>query len=167
MRKEARLTQEKLAELTGISQAHVAKIEQGKVDPRLSTVNRILRVLTEGKQKTCGEIMTRGIISAKPSDTVLVVSELMIRNAISQVPVMAGNRVLGTITEETIIQNLHSNLVEEQAKNVMNEPLPIVQEQTGVEVIRSVLEKHPGVLVAKGREVVGIITRSDVLKTIR
>jgi len=28
------------------------------------------------------------------------------------------------------------------------------------------LEKHQGVLVARGKEIVGIVTRSDLLKTI-
>jgi predicted transcriptional regulator len=62
LRVQAGLTQKRLAELAGVSQAHVAKIEQGKVDPRFSTVNKILGVLTEGKQKKCMDIMTRGVI---------------------------------------------------------------------------------------------------------
>ena len=51
MRLEAGLTQKQLAELARVSQAHVAKIEKGRVDPRLSTVNRILQVLIEGEEK--------------------------------------------------------------------------------------------------------------------
>ncbi len=51
LRIEAGLTQRQLAELARVSQAHVAKIEKGRVDPRLSTVNRILQVLTEGEGK--------------------------------------------------------------------------------------------------------------------
>ena len=46
MRLEAGLTQSQLAKLVGVSQAHIAKIEGEKVDPRLSTVNKILEVLT-------------------------------------------------------------------------------------------------------------------------
>ncbi|MCK4313359.1 helix-turn-helix domain-containing protein, partial [Candidatus Bathyarchaeota archaeon] len=41
LRIKAGLTQKRLAELAGVSQAHIAKIEQGKVDPRLSTVNKV------------------------------------------------------------------------------------------------------------------------------
>jgi len=166
LRTEAGLTQKTLAGLAGVSQAHIAKIEQGKVDPRLSTVNRIMSVLSEKKQGKCKDIMTKGVLFAKPNDTILRTSEVMMRHAISQMPVINGNRVVGTITEEIIIRNLRSNLAQEKAKNVMGPPLPTIQDQAGIDSLRPKLVKHPGVLVAKGREIVGIVTRSDLLKTI-
>jgi len=167
LRIEAGLTQRKLAELAGVSQAHIAKIEQRKVDPRLSTVNRILQVLTKGKERRCKDIMTKGVLFAKRDDVVLKVSEVMVRHAISQVPVMDRNMIIGTITEESIIRNLSSNTANEKVKKIMNPPLPIVPEDTEIDAIRPLLEKHQGVLVARGKKVVGIITRSDLLKTIR
>jgi predicted transcriptional regulator len=166
LRTEAGLTQKRLAELAGVSQAHIAKIEQGKVDPRLSTVNRVLDVLTEKKQNKSRDIMTKGVLFAKPNDTILRISEVMMRHAISQMPVMSGNRVVGTITEETIIRNLRSNLAEERVRKVMSGALPTVQEETSIDAVRKTLEKHQGVLVARGKEIVGIVTRSDLLKTI-
>ncbi|MEM2688695.1 MAG: CBS domain-containing protein [Candidatus Bathyarchaeia archaeon] len=166
LRLEAKLTQKKLAELVGVSQAHIAKIEQGKVDPRLSTVNKILRVLTESREKKCKDIMTRGVIFAKPGDSVLKVSEIMVRHAISQVPVLKSSEVIGTVTEESIIRKLGSSIAEEKVENVMDPPLPIVSEDTNISAIRSLLERRQGVLVAKGNKIIGIITRSDLLKTI-
>ena len=77
LRIEAGLTQRQLAELIGISQAHIAKIEKETVDPRLSTVNKILKILTKGEGKKCGDVMTRNVISARQSDTVQTVSRLM------------------------------------------------------------------------------------------
>jgi len=103
LRMEAGLTQKRLAELVGVSQAHIAKIEQRKVDPRLSTINKILEVLTEGKKRRCKDIMTMGVLFAKPNNSILKISEVMVRHAISQMPVLNGNRVVGTITEESII----------------------------------------------------------------
>ncbi|MGB9959203.1 MAG: CBS domain-containing protein [Candidatus Bathyarchaeales archaeon] len=166
LRLEAKLTQKKLAEIVGVSQAHIAKIEQGKVDPRLSTVNKILQVLMENKEKKCRDLMTKGVLFARPNDSVLKVSEVMVRHAISQMPVIDGNKVVGTITEEGIIRKLGSNITEEKVDSLMDPPLPMVSEETGISAILSLLKRRQGVLVVRGKKVVGIITRSDVLKNI-
>jgi len=166
LRIEAGLTQRQLAELVGVSQAHIAKIEKENVDPRLSTVNKILKVLTQGKGRKCSDVMTRQVISAKPSDTVLKVSRIMMKNAISQLPVIEGGKVIGTVTEEGIVRNLSSTVAEERVEKIMQAPLPSVPEDTSLSMIRPLLEDHYGVLVVKKGEVVGIITRSDLLKVV-
>lgn len=166
MRIEAGLTQSELAKLVGVSQAHIAKIENEKVDPRLSTVNKILQVLMEGKGKKCGEVMTKNVISAKPGDKIQKVSELMVKYDVSQLPVIDEKKVVGTITEESIIRNLSPTIPDERVENVMEPPLPSVPEDTNISVIRPLLEAHPGILVTRKGEVVGIITRSDLLRVI-
>ena len=88
MRLEAGLTQSQLARMVGVSQAHIAKIEGEKVDPRLSTVNKILEILTSKKRKKCSEIMTRDVIITRPKEKIKRVSEIMVEHAISQIPVV-------------------------------------------------------------------------------
>jgi predicted transcriptional regulator len=166
LRTDAGLTQRRLAQLVGVSQAHIAKIENAKVDPRLSTVNKILQVLTEGEGRKCKDIMTRNVIFAKPKSRVLKISEIMMQKAISQLPVMQDGRIIGTVTEESIIKNLHINIADETVEKIMDPPLPSVPEDTEVNIIRSLLEDQPGVLVVQKGDVVGIITRSDLLKTV-
>lgn len=166
LRINAGFTQRQLAQLAGVSQAHIAKIENRKVDPRLSTVNKILQVLTKGEGRKCRDIMTPNVIFAKPTDKVLKISEIMMKKAISQLPVIRKGKIIGTVTEESIIKNLHINIADETVEKIMDSPLPCVPEDTNVSMVRPLLEDHPGILVMRKGNAVGIITRSDLLKTV-
>jgi predicted transcriptional regulator len=166
LRTEAGLTEQQRAQLVGVAQVHIAKIENSKVDPRLSTVNKILQVLTEGEGRKCKDIMTRNVIFAKPADRVLEISKMMMKEAISQLPVMQNEKIIGTVTEESIIKNLHINIADETLEKIMEPPLPCVPKETSVNMIRPLLEDNPGVLVMHKGDIVGIITRSDLLKTV-
>jgi len=166
MRIEAGLTQGQLAKLVGVSQAHIAKIEGEKVDPRLSTVNKIIHILTTGREKKCGDIMTRGVIVTTPKEKIGRVSEIMIKHGISQLPVLDGEKVIGIITEESIVRNLNPNIADEPVEKIIEPPLPSVSDDAELSAIRPLLETHPGVLVMKKGKLEGIITRSDLLKVI-
>ena len=164
LRTEAGLTQKQLANLAGVSQAHIAKIENNKVDPRLSTVNKILQILTEAEGKKCQDIMTHDVISVTSKERILKASKLMMENAISQLPVIENGKIVGTLTEESIIKNLDARLADRTVEEVMAPPLPAVPENTAISIIRQLLEDNPGVLVVKNGEILGIITRIDLLK---
>lgn len=90
----------------------------------------------------------------------------MVRHGISQVPVIDSSRVVGTVTEESIMRRLGSGVVEETAKSVMVVALPVVDEEADVGRVRRLLKTHQGVLVTDGRKIVGIVTRSDLLKVL-
>jgi predicted transcriptional regulator len=61
---------------------------------------------------------------------------------------------------------LSSSIAKEKVKNAMDAPLPIVSEETLVDAIRPLLERHQDILVKRSKELVGMTTQSDLLKTI-
>ncbi|RLI95853.1 MAG: inosine-5-monophosphate dehydrogenase [Candidatus Aenigmatarchaeota archaeon] len=165
LREEQGYSQQELAKLAGISQAHVAKIELEKVDPRLSTVNSMLTVLLKGRKKpTCRTIMKRGIISAKPEDKVLDVITSMKKLGISQVPIFSNGQNIGSIREMTIIRNAHKRLKLLQVQDIIDEPFPVVNSSDSTEVLPGLLDYHAAVLVADKGRIMGIITKSDLIK---
>jgi len=165
LREEHNYSQQELARLAGVSQAHVARIESGKVDPRLSTVNRIMDVLIRSREKpTCGSIMKHNIKSASPSDHLLKLITTMKRLGISQVPVFSNGRNIGSIRESTIIHNAHRNLKHTQVQDIIDEPFPVVNASDSTEVLIGLLDYHPAILVSDKGRIKGIITKSDLLK---
>jgi len=110
--------------------------------------------------------MTKDIIFARPNDKILKISEVMMRYDISQLTVIENERVAGTITEDGIIKNLSPTIAEERVVKVMRALLPSVPEDMRVSMIKPLLEDHPSVLVIRKGNIVGIITKSDLLKTI-
>ena len=165
LRKEKKLTQEELAKLTGVSQAHIAKIENNKVDPRLSTINKILAVLSKSRKKACicREIMTKNVIFAKPNTPVREIIKIMRMHGISQIPVIDNGIQIGSIRETTLLQNMERNLEGLQAKDILDRPFPVVDEDDMIDMVSSLLDMHPAVLVAHSGKINGIITKSDLL----
>lgn len=110
--------------------------------------------------------MTKDVIFARPCDKILKANEVMMRHAISQLPVIENERVVGTITEDGIIKNTSPTIAEERVEKVMRAPLPSVPEDGCIDMIKPLLEDHLGVLVIRKGNIVGIVTKSDLLKTI-
>lgn len=169
MRKKLGVTQEELAKRTGLSQAYIAKLESGKVDPKLSTLQKILNSLdgVEDGVKKAGDVMVSPIISIDANDTVENAILLMTRNDISQIPVTRRGRVVGSLIEKSLIKKMDLRRMEEYRKTgvyeVMDDPLPTISRTGGLESIFSLLKENNAVIVEEMGKPVGIITRSDIL----
>jgi predicted transcriptional regulator len=164
MRMEAGLSQARLARLAKVSQAHIAKIESEKVDPRLSTVNRILRILkTSDRRKRCRSVMNQNIISVEPGSPIEDTVRIMRQHDISQLPVMDGHVQVGSVDEATIIRNMDRRLKTLQVRHIMDRPFPVVDVKDPVELAQPLLDFHSAVLVADRGRLKGIITKVDLL----
>ena len=167
LRESRGITQQKLAETVGISQAHVAKIENEQVNPRLSTINKILSVLRNTEKIRCKKIMKRNIISIKPDDKIKKTVKLMKNFNISQLPVIENGLCIGSITERTIIKNLDRNLRRTKVKDLMEKPFPIISANDSCDTAKALLEQHQAVLLSEKGKIVGIMTKSDLLSLMK
>jgi len=162
-RKLLGLSQRKLAELSGVSQGAIAKIEAGKVKPGYTIAKRIFDALEEmgtGEERKAGEIANR-VEAVEPGETVERALSLMIKKGFSQVPVMENGKPVGRITEKILLDTPDKGATCEE---VMGPPFVTVPESTPLKIVKEILKLDDAVLVSRRGQVVGITTKSDLLK---
>jgi len=162
-RKELDLTQSELAGRADVSQPLIARIEGGDVDPRLSTLRRIVNALeeVEGDVVYTSDLMHEEVISVAPDDAVREAERTMEEEAYSQLPVIQHGTPVGSISHGDII-NAGEEVGEKPVREVMGESFPQVSPENTVDELRYLLEHYKAVIVTEGGTTVGIITEADV-----
>ncbi len=166
MRLALDLTQHQFAKRAGVSQSLIAKIESGRVDPTYSKVKQIeeaLQLLSSKKEPNLEEIMTKKLITAKPSEKAAEVIKIMNSKNISQVPVVDGDNVIGLVSESSALEHAEK-LKHSTAAEIMDEAPPIVPLASSISVVSNLLKHYPLVLVKKKGTLTGIITKADLLR---
>jgi predicted transcriptional regulator len=158
-------SQYKVAKRIGVSQAHLSKIENNKVDPRLSTVNKLLELY--GAKKQVGHVMCSTVFSARSIDSIRHVAEVMKLHNISQLPIIDSGIVVGSACEEDIIINLREGLGDKSVGSIMGSPFPIVHVDEPIKKVKNLVMDSKAVLVSKRGRVVGIVTKYDLLKLVK
>lgn len=172
MRKNLGITQKQLADLAGVSQSLIAKIESGKIDPAYSKAMQILQALERQQKKsrkTVKEIMSATIVSVKSSDTVEKSIKLMRKKNISQLPVIENGKCLGSISEGMIVELVSEGETDLKSTNVgevMSDAFPVIPSSSMVDVAADLLCYYPAILVENKGKLVGILTKADLLKAI-
>ena len=163
-RKELDLTQSTLAEMAGVSQPLIARIEGGDVDPRLSTLRRIVNALdeAEGSVVRADDLMNTTVVSVSPDDSVRAARDRMLEEGFSQLPVIRDGRPVGIISNGDIRRVQDEDVGELPVAEVMRESITTVEPAATLEEIDSSLDHHSAVLVVEGGQTVGIITEADV-----
>lgn len=169
LRELAGLTQSELAKRVGVSQSLIAKIESGKIDPKLSIVKRIIEELLEeiNINETVKKVMTTPVITASEDEDIKSVIEKMEKYGISQLPVVdKEGKVKGMIYDFILLKKiLKSGGKLLKAKDVMSDLPPLVDENKPINIISQILTTYPAVLVTdESLRPIGIVTRSDILK---
>jgi predicted transcriptional regulator len=174
LRKRLGLTQSEVAKLAGVSQSLVSQIESGEVDPRLSTLKRIIDTLNEeGREREvyAEDIFVSNLIHVSPGDMVADAANVMRTNYISQLPVIEDGKNVGSISEKAITEEIASGssreLVDKTVRDIMRDPFPMIGRKTRMEVIISLLQDNLAVLVMERGKITGIITNTDVVTRLK
>ena len=160
------LTQHQFAKNAGVSQSLIAKIEAGRVDPSYSKIKRIeetLHLLSSKTELNLKEVMTKRLITIRPSDQAAEVIKMMNSKNISQVPVVEGDNVIGLVSESSALENVEK-LKNSLVREIMHEAPPIVSVTAALSVVSNLLKHYPIVVVREKGALAGVITKSDLLR---
>ena len=170
MRQKLGLTQSQLAKLVGVSQSLITKIERGNIEPSYSIAKKIFTVMEEQlahkqKETIAKNVCTKNIAFIKSDDSVDQAIKLMKKYAISQMPVIKENIIVGRISEETFIKNYDKIKNKEmKVEQLMEDPFPTVPEDTNITLIKDILRRYSAVILTKYGKPSGIISKADLLK---
>ncbi|MDN7023443.1 CBS domain-containing protein [Methanoculleus sp. FWC-SCC1] len=166
------LKQADVARLAGISQSMVARIEAGSVDPRTSTLIKIVDVLksAENSTLTAADIMHTPVLCVSPSDPISRAVEIMGKNSISQLPVIESGVPVGCISESAIINAMESGGLQKthahDVRDFMEPGFPTVPHSMPVETVVHILQQNHAVIVLDKGKVQGVITKHDLISLI-
>jgi predicted transcriptional regulator len=157
------LTQSELADRADVSQPLIARIEGGDVDPRLSTLRRIVEALNEaeGDVVRAETLMNEDVISVAPDDAVSEAVDKMQEAGYSQLPVISSGVPVGSISDSDVV-HAGEDVGQHPVREVMSESFPTVSQDATLDEISSLLDHYKAVMVTDDGETVGIITQADV-----
>lgn len=165
IRKKIGMTQTELANRAGVSQSLIAKIESGRIDPTYTKTKKIFSALSELEKKgeiKAGQLMTTKLVGVAPNEPIKEAIAKMKKFQISQLPVIQEHKLIGLVSESTILDALLNSKAKE-VKEVMQEAPPIVSKTTSIQVVSSLLKHYPIVVVSEEGKLIGLITKSDLL----
>jgi predicted transcriptional regulator len=173
LRKKFKITQTELAKKAGVSQSLIARLEMGRVDPRYSKVANVFRALNElkGREILAKELMTSGVVGVQTTDSMEETARIMKKRNVSQMPVFDKKKVVGSIWERIILDEIAKgrdmqDFSHRRVEEFMEQPFPIMSMDTPLTTISSLLEHNTAVLVMERGDIKGIITNANLLKVV-
>ncbi|KQC03083.1 MAG: transcriptional regulator [Methanoculleus sp. SDB] len=166
------LKQSEVAKKAAISQSMVARIEAGSVDPRVSTLTKIVDVLQVAERSaiTAGDLMHEPVLSVVPDESVTRTVQMMEENGISQLPVIEHGVPVGCISESAIMNAIEEGRIHKTqchtVSDFMEEGFPTVSPHVDLDTLVHLLHSHHAILVVEKGKVRGVITKHDLISLI-
>ncbi len=173
-RRQLGLKQSELAKAAGVSQSLIAKLEAGSIDSSYTKVKTIFDVLDRLEFKTkveADKVLHKNVLTIQKNEPISKVVKIMKENGISQIPVYDGKHSIGSISEKAVLRQIiagkdFDEISKLPTEEIMEEAFPQINEDAPLSLISSLLQTYSAVLISKKGEVVGIITKADLLKMI-
>ena len=124
---------------------------------------------------TVEEVMERrrrnnGIVAVSPDQTLGEAIALMAEHGISQLPVLKGEEVVGSLTETGILNQLIERPESrgDRVEHIMGDPFPIVPRSLHIEHLSAYLEQASGAVLVYREEANSyeVITKSDLISAL-
>jgi cystathionine beta-synthase len=128
--------------------------------------------IAEGKRKaTVGDVLRSKeplppLITVEETDVVRTALDLLRRFEISQIPVMHGHDVIGSVNDVAVMQAVfdQSDLLHKEVREVMGRPFPKLETSAEIDRAYKLLTlANPAIVVVNGSEPVGVLTRQDII----
>jgi predicted transcriptional regulator len=171
-RRQLGLKQSELAKAAGVSQSLIAKLEAGTIDSSYNKVKNIFDVLERLELKTkiqAEKLLHHEVISVQKTVPLSEVVKIMKEHGISQMPVFEGKQSVGSISEKAIMHQILAGqdleeISRQPTEKIMEEAFPQINEEAPLSLISSLLQTYSAVLVSRRGEIIGIITKADLLR---
>ena len=135
------------------------------------------RQKTKSKAFCVADWMSEGVLAVETFDSIAVARRLMAKHRVNQLPVLDQDHLIGIVTDRDIRDAYPTSMMIDQTRaidqfaekvtveEVMSRDIFVVQPETPLVQAVSLLRKHRigSLPVVKNRQLVGIITRSDIL----
>ncbi len=109
------------------------------------------------------------LISVTPETSVRVAFDTMETNNISQLPVIENGQAVGSLEESNMMSRILENqdLITAPVREIMDPSFPILEINDTIDQAKKAFSKSaPAILVRDGDQLVGIITKSDLISFI-
>jgi len=174
LRKRLDISQEILGKIINANQSTISRIESGKADPSYSKVKKLFEFLEHERmkrkktEKKATDIMTKAPITINYKSSIKNAVELMNQYNISQLPIIADNSNLGSITSKKVQKVITDNheLINAEVDLIKELPFPEVEKDWDIKDISNLLTNYSAVLVKEHGKYIGIITDADLLKLV-
>jgi cystathionine beta-synthase len=109
------------------------------------------------------------VVVVGPSDTLLTAYNRMRIADVSQVPVLEQGKLVGLLDESDVLVRVQDGVgsFRELVRTAMTDRLETLQPSASLEDVRKVLDSGKVTIVMEGTELVGLITRVDLLNYLR